>query len=98
MSDREILQQAAAVFREQYPALTAEAVIIFIVIADHEAPTIENVSASMSQTEAHVFHHTAPLRDAGLVVLQPDQNGSRKILLTGRGEEAKIAITEVIAG
>ena len=98
MSDREILQHAATVFREQYPALTAEAVIIFIVIADHERPTIGEVSVAMNQTEAHVFHHTAPLRDAGLVVLQPERDGSDKILLTGRGEEAKKAIAEIFAG
>lgn len=98
MSDRDILQQAATLFRQHYPALTAEAVVTFIVVADNERPSISEIAASMGQSEAHVFHYTAPLRDAGLVVLQPDRNGDNKILLTGRGEEAKNAISEIFAG
>lgn len=98
MSDQDILQQAATIFRQHYPSLTAEAVVTFIVVADNERPSIGDVAASMGQSEAHVFHHTAPLRDAGLVVLQPEREGTNKILLTGRGEEAKKAISEIFAG
>ncbi len=97
MSDQEILQQAAGVVRQNYPELTAEAITIFIVVADSGIPTLEDISASMGLSDALVFKHVAPLRDAGLVVLQPAQDGSSKVLLTGRGEEAKQAIDQLFA-
>jgi len=97
MSDQEILQQAAGVVRKQYPALNAEAITIFIVVAASAMPTLEDISASMGLSDAHVFRHVAPLRDAGLVVLQSAQDGNSKILLTGRGEETKQAIDQLFA-
>ncbi len=97
MSDHELLQQAAGIVRKNYPELTAEAITIFIVVADSGMPTLADISASMSLSDAHVFKHVAPLRDAGLVVLQSTQDGNSKILLTGRGEEAKQAIDQLFA-
>jgi len=97
MSDQELLQQAASVIRQPYPELTAEAITIFIVVAATSMPTLEDVSASMGLSDAHVFKHVAPLRDAGLVVLQSARDGGSKIFLTGRGEEAKQAIDQLFA-
>lgn len=89
MSDREILQQAATVFREQYPALSAEAVVAFILISDHAEPTITNISSAIGLPDQQIFQHMAPLRAAGLITVDPAQGGNNKILLTASGRQTK---------
>ncbi len=98
MSNREILQQATNVFKTRYPSLNAEAVIAFIVIADHTEPTIGDISVAMNLPDMVVFQYMAPLRTAGLVALKAAASGSNTILLTDRGEEAKQAIADIFSG
>ncbi len=98
MSNREILQQATSIFRDNYPSLNAEAVIAFIVIADHHEPTVGEISIAIGMSDRQTFQHMAPLRTAGLVSLQPQSSGDNKILLTGLGEEAKQAVANIFAG
>lgn len=98
MNDREILQHATSFFREQYPTLNAEAFVAFIVIADHDAPTVGDVSVAIGKPDVQVFQYMAPLRNAGLVNIQPQAGGNNAIFLTNRGEEARQAITDMFAG
>ena len=98
MSNREILQQAATVFRDQYPTLNAEAVIAFFIIADQEEPTVDDISLAIGLHDMQVFQYMAPLRNAGLVSLQTEDSGVNRVLLTGRGEEAKQAIMGLLTG
>ena len=98
MSNREILQMATDVFKSGYPSLDAESVIAFLVIADHDKPTIGDISIAIGMPDMQVFQHMAPLRNAGLVTVEPQSNGSNIIVLTERGEDAKQAIAEIFAG
>lgn len=97
MSNREILQQATSVFRDRFPSLNAEAVIAFIIIADHHEPTVGEISVAIGLSDRQTFQHMAPLRTAGLVGLQAQSNGDNKILLTGLGVEAKAAIAGIFS-
>lgn len=98
VSDRELLQEATNIFKTNYPSLNAEAVIAFLVIADHDQPTIGQISVAMNLSDMQVFQYMAPLRTAGLVSLQAESSGSNTILLTERGEEAKQAIADIFSG
>ncbi len=89
MSDREILQQAATIFRDHYPGLSAESVIAFILISDHGEPTITDISTAIGLQEQQIFQHMAPLRAAGLITVEAAQGGTTKILLTATGQQTK---------
>ena len=89
MSEREILQQAATIFRDQYPGLSAESVIAFILISDHGEPTIADISTAIGLPDQQIFQHMAPLRAAGLITVEAAQGGATKILLTAAGQQTK---------
>ena len=98
MSNREILQMATSVFKSDYPSLNAEAVIVFIVIADLERPTIPDISLAIGLPDMQVFQHTAPLKSAGLIAIEAQSNGQNVFLLTEQGEQAKQAIADLFSG
>lgn len=98
MSNREILQMVTSVFKSNYPSLDAESVIAFLVIADHDKPTIGDISIAIGMPDVQVFQHMAPLRNAGLVTVEAQSTGSTTILLTEQGEEAKQAIADIFSG
>ncbi len=89
VSEREMLQQAATVFRDQYPGLSAESVIAFILISDHGEPTITDISTAIGLPDQQVFEHVAPLRAAGLITVEAAEGGTTKILLTATGQQTK---------
>lgn len=98
MSNREILEAATNVLKLRYPSLNAESMVAFMVIADHDEPTIGEIAVAIGLSDPQVFQYMAPLRAAGLVNLQAHATGSNSIILTERGEEAKQAIAEIFAG
>ncbi len=98
MSNREILQMATDVFKKGYPSLNAESVIAFLIIADHDKPTIGDISVAIGLPDMQVFQYMAPLRNAGLVTVEAQSTGSTTILLTERGKEAKQAIADIFSG
>lgn len=95
MSDRDILQQAATIFRDQHPGLSAESVIAFILISDHSEPTVADISTAMGQPEQQVFQHLASLRAAGLITVELAQGGATKILLSDAGQQTKDMLQRV---
>ena len=98
MSNKEILQAATDALKVRYPALNAEAMIAFLVIADFETPTIGEIAVAMILSDMQVFQYMAPLRNAGLVGVEPHRSGSNVIKLTDKGLEAKQAVEDIFAG
>lgn len=98
MTNRALLEQAAAAFTERHPALTAEALIAFIIVADLEQPTIGEIAVAMGVPDTQVFHHIAPLRDAGLISVTPKRTGSNIVTLSELGHETKEAINGIFEG
>lgn len=98
MSNKEILRAATDALKVRYPSLNAEAMIAFMVIADFETPTIGEIAVAMSLSDMQVFQYMAPLRNAGLVGIEPHKSGSNVIILTDKGHEAKQAVEDVFSG
>lgn len=99
MSDKEILQQATEVFKRDYPALTAEAIMCFLVAADLDEPTVGDVAQVVGYAEPQAYQHISPLTGsgAGLVVLTNTGGGANTIGLTEAGQKLKEAINSIDA-
>lgn len=95
MSNRDLLELAAAKFKERYPALTAEAMVAFFIIADYETPSIGEIAVAIGMPDTQVFHNLAPLRDAGLITVEAQSSGGSIVHLTESGQEAKQVINEL---
>jgi len=96
MSNKEILQHAAAFFKQAYPALTAEAVVCFLVLIDvGEGATVGDVARAVGMTEPSCYQHMAQLTagvGAGLVSFTNTGDGKNHVHLTETGKAAKQAI------
>lgn len=92
MNDQEILQKASSYFKSTYPGLSAEAVVCFLVLADLDQPSVQDVAVSMRMTPQDVLGHITLLSDASGAGLITMQNGGSQLSLTGLGEQAKQAI------
>lgn len=95
MSNKAVLQQAVAIFKQQYPGLTAEAIICFIIIASSsEKPTVGDVARATGMAEPTAYQHISMLtgRGAGLVTLENAGDGRNHVQLSSAGEQLKSLI------
>jgi glycerate kinase len=101
MNDNQILGQAAAFFKSNYSALTAEAIVAFFVVADKQRATVGEIASAMGLAETKMFEHLGSLREgsgAGLVALHVLEGGVSEVTLTLVGEQAKEAFLTAIPG
>jgi len=94
VSNKAILQQAVAIFKERYPGLTAEAIICFIVASSLDTPTVGDVARAVGMTEPAAYQHISMLTasGAGLVALHNAGDGRNIISLSAAGEQLKALI------
>ncbi len=94
MSNKAVLEQAASYFKTQYPGLTAEAIICFLVVVDLNEPTVGDVARAVGMTEPQAYQHISMLTPsgAGIVQLQNAGDGRNVVHLTEAGMAAKSAI------
>lgn len=101
MRDNEILGQAAAFFKRNYPGLSPEAIVAFFVAADKSGATIGEIAGAVGVPETKLFEHLGTMREgsgAGLVSIQPLDGGRNAVVLTDRGEQAKADFLATLAG
>lgn len=96
MSNKDILEHAAAYFKRAYPNLMAESIISFLVLIDlDEGATVGDIARAVGMTEPQCYHFITPLgigAGAGLVSLENTGDGKNHVHLTALGEEAKQAV------
>ncbi|WP_420429669.1 hypothetical protein [Kordiimonas sp.] len=94
MSNKAVLEHAASYFKAQYPGLTAEAIICFLVVVDLNEPTVGDVARAVGMTEPQAYQHISMLTPsgAGIIQLQNEGDGRNIVLLTEAGLAAKAAI------
>lgn len=87
MSNKEILGQVTNLIKGQYPGLTAEAIICFIVTLDLQDPTVGDVARAVGMTEPAAYQHMSMLTSsgAGLVALVNTGDGRNLVELTDTG-------------
>jgi hypothetical protein len=96
MSNKEILEHASRYFKQNYPGLTAESVVCFLVLIDlGDDSTVGDVARAVGMAEPSCYQHMAQLTagvGAGLVTLQNTGDGKNYVLLTEQGNAAKQAV------
>lgn len=94
MSNKSVLEQAAFIFKSQYPGLSAEAIICFLVILDLESPTVGQVAQAVGMTEPQAYHFLSELGStgAGLVKFVNRGDGANICQITQAGLQARTSI------
>ncbi|NVJ97228.1 MAG: helix-turn-helix transcriptional regulator [Alphaproteobacteria bacterium] len=100
MSNKAILEQATVIFKRDYPGLSAEAIICFLVTMDLGQPTVGDVARAVGMTEPTAYQHLSLLTGsgAGLIVLINTGDGRNQIQLTDKGQAVAAAVNQALAG
>ncbi|MBL4838773.1 MAG: hypothetical protein JKY34_14470 [Kordiimonadaceae bacterium] len=93
MSDQKILEHATAYFKKNYPSLTAEAIICFLVTLDlGRNPTVGDIARGVRMGEPQAYHHLSELTSGGgvgLIIFENLGDGRNYVHLTDIGTMAK---------
>jgi len=96
MSNKDILEHAAAYFKNNHSHLTAESVVCFLVLIDlGDGCSVGEVANAVGMTEAECYRQLAQLNvgaGAGLVSLENLGGGKNIIRLSHDGLRAKQAL------
>ncbi|MCJ9429696.1 hypothetical protein [Kordiimonas marina] len=99
MSNKSVLEQAAFLFKSQYPSLTAEAIICFLMILDLDDPTVGKVAQAVGMTEPQAYHFISELGStgAGLIKFVNRGDGANVCELTQAGMQARTSVQTALA-
>jgi len=96
MSDRDILEHAAAYFKSNHPHLTAESIVCFLVLIDlGDGCSVAEVARAVGMSEPNCHRQMAQLNvgsGAGLVALENMGDGRNIVHLSTDGEITKNAL------
>lgn len=100
MSNKSILEAATAAFKKDYPGLTAEAIICFLVTMDLDDPTVGDIARAVGMTEPSAYQHMSMLTasGAGLIVFINQGDGRNQVKMTDRGRDLAAAVNQALAG
>jgi len=101
MSNKDILESAAAYFKRHHPHLTAESIVCFVVLIDlGDGCTVGDVARAVGMAEPECYRQLAQLNvgsGEGLLKLENTGDGSNRVSLSDRGQTAQQALEAAIS-
>ncbi len=99
MSNELILQTASTYLKANYPELTAEAMIAFLVTVADDGQVVDEIAAKMGMSEPAAYHHLKLLGSSGakLISIENLGDGRNLVNLTDLGLAAKEAINAALS-
>ncbi|UTW60126.1 hypothetical protein KFE96_07395 [Kordiimonas sp. SCSIO 12603] len=99
-SNDKILEAVAGYFKREYPGMTAEAVICFMILSDlGDQARMYDIGVGTGMTWEEVYQHMMLMKvgnGAGLVAYQQLADGHYMAILTDKGKAARDALQQSV--